>query len=102
MTEEEYGKRNKLERELILADYMEVLSTEAGKRMIGGIFHVCGLNASGISREPLEMTYQMGLRDAGLAVANTLRELHPRLVGECEAAYRDFIRRLDESETTTI
>jgi hypothetical protein len=98
MTNEEYEKRNEMERTLVLSDYREVLSTEAGRRVLGGIFYACRMNVSGVGKDAVEMAYWSGLRDAALTVANTIRAIDAREVGACEAAYEKFLRTVREEE----
>lgn len=85
-----------LMRQQILADYREMLSTDAGRRVFGGIFHACGLNAVGFQPDAAGAAYAKGMHDAALRMANTIRELDPRGVGECEAAYRELWERSKE------
>ena len=83
-------------RQQTLTDYREVLSTDAGRRVFGGIFHACGLNAVGLQADAATSAYVKGLHDAALRIANTIREIDPHGVGECEAAYREFLERSKE------
>lgn len=85
-----------LMKQQILLDYREVLSTDAGRRVFGGIFHACGLNAVGFQADAATAAYMKGLHDAALRIANTIREIDPHGVGECEAAYREFLERSKE------
>ena len=89
-----------LMRQQILADYREMLSTDAGRRVFGGIFHACGLNAVGFQQDASGAAYMKGMHDAALRIANTIRELNPRGVGECEAAYRELWERSKEDGNT--
>lgn len=83
-------------RQQTLSDYREVLSTDAGRRVFGGIFHACGLNAVGIQTDAAIAAYMKGLHDAALRITNTIREFDPHGVGECEAAYRELLERSKE------
>ena len=85
-----------LMKQQILLDYREVLSTDAGRRVFGGIFHACGLNAVGFQADAATAAYMKGMHDAALRIANTIREINPHGVGECEAAYREFLERSKE------
>lgn len=85
-----------LMRQQVLMDYQEMLSTDAGRRVFGGIFHACGLNAVGFQQDAAGAAYMKGMHDAALRVANTIREFDPRGVGECEAAYRELLERSKE------
>lgn len=84
-------------RQQTLMDYQEMLSTDAGRRVFGGIFHACGLNAVGFQTDAATAAYMKGMHDAALRIANTIRELDSRGVGECEAAYREFLERSKEN-----
>ena len=44
-------------RQQTLMDYREVLSTDAGRRVFGGIFHACGLNAVGFQTDAATAAY---------------------------------------------
>ena len=90
------GKDFVFVRQQTLMDYREVLSTDAGRRVFGGIFHACGLNAVGFHADAASVAYAKGMHDAALRIANTIRELDPRGVGECETAYREFLERSKE------
>ena len=83
-------------RQQMLMDYREVLSTDAGRRVFGGIFHACGLSAVGFQADAATAAYMKGMHDAALRIANTIRELDPREIGKCEAAYREFLERSKE------
>ena len=83
-------------RQQTLTDYREVLSTDAGRRVFGGIFHACGLNAVGFQTDAATAAYMKGMHDAALRIANTIREFDSREIGECEAAYREFLERSKE------
>lgn len=72
-------------------DYREILSNEAGKRIFGGIFFAAGLTGT----QELNAFYQ-GRRSVGIQIANTIRMLDPRLVGECEMAYVEMRRNYED------
>ena len=76
---------NKLKQQEILDDYREVLSFEVGKRVLGGIFHLAGLN--NVERRS---DYAQGWNGLGLAIANTVRRADPLGVARCEIAYKNF------------
>ena len=86
------NKLNELAKKQIYDDYKEVLSTDAGKRIVGGIFYKAGLNSPGLKDE-----YYQGIRDFALVIANTIREIDPHLIADCETAYKDFERRFDDA-----
>ena len=79
---------NDLAKEQVHKDYKEILSTDAGKRIIGGIFFAAGLNNPGVKSD-----YYQGVRDLALVIENTLREINPHLIADCEIAYTDFVKR---------
>lgn len=68
-------------------DYEEILSNEAGKRIFGSIFYATRINSPGLKND-----YQQGIRDTGIVIANTIREVNPVLIAECEKAYQDIMR----------
>ena len=74
-------------------DYEEILSREAGLRIFGGIFYMSRINGVGLSTE-----YMQGRRDMGLMIANTIREVNPRLIAECEIAYKGMKGRYENGE----
>ncbi len=78
---------NELMRKQILKDYQEILKSESGRRILGGIFYAARLNSPG----PLN-DYMQGRRDLGLAIANTVREISPYLLANCEMSYQSFIK----------
>ncbi len=86
---------NDLTKKQIHKDYSEILSTDAGKRVFGGIFFAAKLNQIGARNE-----YYQGIRDLGLIIANTIREVDPHLIADCETAYNDFIERNESNERT--
>ena len=79
-----------LQQEAMKKDYLEVLSTEAGRRVFGGIFHKLGLNTPITNCDVETMIYRAGLRAAVQIIANTIREANPRAVAECEIAYEKY------------
>ncbi len=74
-------------------DYREILSSNAGKRVLGGIFHTGRLRSIG-----LETEYSRGMRDLAVKVANTLYEASPYGVIECLMAYEDFLKENADDE----
>ena len=84
---------NDLARKQIHDDYREVLSSEAGMRVLGGIF----------VRERLKGTrifdaYTHGRRDVAVDIANTVYEVNPYGVADCLTAYEDFIKEHSDNE----
>ena len=70
---------NKLMAKQLHDDYGEILSTDAGKRVLGGIFFAAGLN------NPL-----------ALQIANTVREVNIYGAAECDKAFADFKKGFDD------
>lgn len=84
---------NKLAQEQIHKDYREIISSEAGMRVLGGIF----------VRERLRGTrifdaYTHGRRDAAVDIANAVYEVNPYGVADCLTAYEEFIKEHSEDE----
>lgn len=76
---------NELMKQQILDDYREVLASEAGKRIFGGIFELAGLNHVGTRND-----YQQGYHSLAGAIASTIRLADPFGVAKCEIAYKIF------------
>lgn len=74
-------------------DYREILSSNAGKRVLGGIFDICGLTSTHLLGE-----FQQGRRSVAAMVANTIREINPYGVAECIKAHDDFVKEYPEDE----
>ena len=90
--------RLELRKEAMKKDLVEVLSSDAGKRVFGGIFNVCRLYMSVFDKDPGYTAYNAGFRAAGEVIANGIREIDQRLLGECEIAHREFEKRFAEIE----
>ncbi len=87
---------NDVMREQIIADYQEMLRTDVGRRVLGGILHLTGINdVTGYM--PDTAAYLAGRRDVGLAVANTLREVDAYAVAKCEAAHAELMKKYERS-----
>ena len=73
-------------------DYGEILSTDAGKRVLGGIFFAAGLN------NPVSVMndFQRGRHDLALQIANTVREVNIYGAAECDKAFADFKKGFDD------
>ena len=83
----------------ILEDYEELLSSEAGKRALGGIFYAARLNEpTGWPGDERAMNYDAGRRDLALRVANTLREIDPLGPALCEAAWTEMMKTYERGE----
>ena len=78
---------NKRMKQQIHDDYREILTSEAGKRMLGGIFFMGRLNGVGLSTD-----YSQGMRDLTVRIANTIYEVNPYGVADCMKAYEEFMR----------
>ena len=68
-----------------------ILSMQEGQRFFGNIFYAAKLNHPGLRDE-----YYQGVRDCALMIANTIREIDPYGVSECEIAYAELQRRYKE------
>ena len=75
-------------------DCKTILTTEQGRRFFGSIFYTAKLNKPGLCDE-----YHQGVRDCALMIANTIREIDPYGVAECEIAYADLLRRFKDGRT---
>ena len=87
---------NEAAKRVIHDDYREILSRDAGMRILGGIFRLGGLQSTGQQTE-----YQQGRRDIALMVANTVFEVNPYGVADCITAYEDFVKEYADDERRT-
>ena len=87
---------NKLMAKQIRDDYGEILSTDAGKRVLGGIFFTAGLN----SPVSVMNDFQLGRHDLALQIANTVREINIYGAAECDKAFADFKKGFEEDGRT--
>ena len=87
---------DELMRKQILKDYEEILNTDAGRRILGGIFYAARLNNPG----PLN-DYMQGRRDMALTIANTIREISPHSLANCEISYQNFKKELSNGSDRT-
>ena len=69
---------NDLAVKQIHEDYRQLLSTDAGKRVLGGIFHRGRVRGVGFSTD-----YWQGRRDLAVEIANKVYEASPYGVIEC-------------------
>ena len=85
---------NELAQKQIHEDYREILSSEAGMRVLGGIFVRGGLNRymSGANDQ------QRGMHDLALSIALSVYEVNPYGVADCLTAYEDFIKEHSDNE----
>ena len=84
---------NESARKKIHEDYREVLSSEAGKRILGGIFYECRLTYPGMLNE-----FQQGRRSIAVQIENTIREVNPYGLADCLTAYEDFMKEYRDDE----
>ncbi len=73
--------------------YEEILSSDAGKRVLGGIFYQCGLT----SAQPMG-EFKQGRRSVAAMIANTVREVNPYGVAECIKAHDEFMKEYADDE----
>jgi len=86
-------------KQQILADYKELLSSEAGRRVLGGIFYNAKLNMPLYAvMNTADMGYQAGCRNLAIQIANTVREVDLLGVAQCEAAYQNLMDTYERSE----
>ena len=74
-------------------DYKEVLSTDAGKRLLGGIFYAGGLN-----KMAKRTDFEQGIFTMALIIANTVRDADPLGVAKCEIAYKELKERFNDED----
>ncbi|MBQ7263551.1 MAG: hypothetical protein IJR14_07500 [Synergistaceae bacterium] len=78
-------------REQLITDLETLLATDAGKRFFGHeldpLWRGTGYELS---------AFQQGQRDHALWLANRIREIDPRMIGECDGAYRESVTREKE------
>ena len=80
-------------KEQIHKDYREALTNEAMMRILGGIFYACGTLTPGLKND-----YMQGIRDIGVSIMNTIREVNPYGVADCLTAYEDMRRSYENGE----
>jgi hypothetical protein len=86
-------------KEAVMKDLKEVLSTPAGKRIIGEILKCSLLSEGSYIAGSFDATaYREGIRYIGLMTANSIREIDPCLIGECEKAYEEQRKLFEEAE----
>ena len=84
---------NELARKQIHEDYREILSSDAGKRVLGGIFYRGRINGVGLMTD-----YLQGKRDLAVQIANTVYEVSPYGVADCMTAYEEFVKEYSDNE----
>jgi hypothetical protein len=76
-----------------------VLSIEAGRRVVGGIFHECGLwNAIFCGEGIAAASYREGMRAAAVCLVSRIREIDPMLIAQCEVDYRKAEREMQAQQ----
>ena len=91
----------KLRLDEMKADYIEVLSAPAGRRVFGGIFYRLGLRAPLFDANPHNMAYKAGIHDALLRIHEAVCDAGLEFPGMCEAEWKKFEERhklADEKE----
>ncbi len=84
---------NELAKRQIQDDYRKILRSEAGMRVLGGIFYRGLLTRPGFLTE-----YQQGQRSLVMQIANTIYEVNPYGVADCLTAYEEFMKEYAEDE----
>ncbi len=84
---------NELARKQIQDDYREILSSDAGKRVLGGIFYGGRLTTTGCLSD-----YLQGERSLASRIANTVYEVNPYGVADCLTAYEEFMKEYPNDE----
>ena len=79
---------NKSLKKQIRDDYKEILLSEAGKRVLGGIFFAGRITGCEMMTE-----FQQGRRSLAVQTANTINEINPYGVAECMKAYSEMMER---------
>ena len=85
---------NDLVKKRIHEDYREILSSEAGMRVLGGIFVRGGLMRYVGGMKDI----QKGMHDLSLSIASTVLEVNPYGVADCLTAYEEFIKEHSDNE----
>ena len=68
--------------------YEEVLSTPAGRLVLGSIFINGAAFDSLYERDPHNLAYAAGSRDAVMGIRNFVAAIDPHLAAECEVEFR--------------
>lgn len=90
------AEQEKLRKKQVLDDVSEVLSTEAGRRVFGSIFHAGRMSAGTLDvNSPTMTAFQEGMRAMANMLANTIRQIDPHLVADCEVSYDTFCGQFD-------
>lgn len=87
---------DELMQKQILKDYEEILNTDAGRRVLGGILDVARISCIGLMND-----YMQGRRDLGLMIANTIREISPHSLANCEISYENFVKEFSNGSDRT-
>ena len=92
---------NELAVKQIHEDYRQVLGTDAGKRVLGGIF----LRGGQPQFAGKLGDFQQGRRSVVIQIMNTVFEVNPYGVADCITAYNDFLEEYskdDDNRTNTL
>lgn len=90
-----------LREQLIRQDFIVVTSTDAGKRVIARLIELTRPRADPFVQGASDTTaYMIGMQRVGCAIADMLREIDPRLAGECYAALVEFEKGFPEEDMT--
>ena len=84
---------NELAKQQIIADWREILSSEAGMRVLGGILILGRIHGYEQMND-----YQQGRRSIAVQLANTIYKVNPYGVADCMTAYEDFMKEYVDDE----
>ena len=84
---------NELAEKQIHDDYREILSSEAGMRVLGGILLLGRINGYEQMND-----YQQGRRSIAVQIANTIYKVNPYGIADCMTAYEDFMKENADDE----
>ncbi|MBR1438991.1 MAG: hypothetical protein IJ587_10695 [Synergistaceae bacterium] len=83
---------NKTLKKQIQDDYREILRSDAGKRVLGGIFFAGRINGCECMSD-----FHQGRRSLAVLTANTVAEIDPYGIAECMKAYSDLMKRCEDN-----
>jgi hypothetical protein len=85
--------------EAMKQDLRRILELDSGKRVIGRILENNFRDRTTLVVGSFEHTaFNEGFRDAANMIANTIRDIDPHLIAECEIAVREFEKQFEETE----
>jgi hypothetical protein len=80
-------------------DLSKVLRTAAGRRVLGRIIESGHRDDSSFAAGCPDITaFNEGMRAIANLLANSIKEIDPRLLADCEIAHRDFERQFGVEE----